>query len=168
MTVVLDESVTELIGFMGGCNVFRRNASLISYPAAITEALRRVVGTTALAAINVTNVTRRRAWMDVVTSPGYVHLEHLEVSGELELNDITRCYRVRFRQLLRDARTARKSAPLFLLRHGWFRNRRMPTGATFSSAVATSTTHLLLSGLEHPEVVIRHNIDNVRMAGPRH
>ena len=127
----------------------KRRYRLISHPAAINEALPRAVGTTALADINVTNVTRRQAWTDVVTSPGAIEFDFASYFEMFEMHENVRPFFC------------------FATDHGWFRNRRMPTGATFSSAVATSTTRLLLSGLEHPEVKIRHNIDNVRMAGPR-
>ena len=124
---------------------------LISHPILINFIFSRAKGILegTMDTMNKANAKRRESWEDV-----------LKYGGALELD---------FRSYFERFPLGEGVQPYFCFQtpSGWFKNLRMPTGATFSSAVGTATTRLLLRDIESPHIAIRHNIDNVRFAGPK-
>ena len=128
----------------------KKRFRLISHPIIINEVVKTVLeeGVT-LEEINKTNALRRDAWEDVEAYGGALELDFESYFERFELGKRVQPYFC------------------FPTYDGWFKNLRMPTGAIFSSAVGTATTRLLLCGVENSSVAIRHQIDNVRFAGPK-
>ena len=120
---------------------------IIKHPRDINSALKDIVDDLE---VNRTNATRRDARLSVVDYPGCLEFDFAGYFDQFLMKE-----EVAEHFVFHDGR-------------GYYAPKRLPMGASFSVAVATAATRVLVDGIAQGlDVSVSHQIDNVRIAGTK-